>query len=144
VDVEEGGQYIQTVGKQLTYLRRYGLSALFLLSTEEDTDGQPAKKAKPKTKGNLKQKLAGKAAEIKGQEVTDKQRGMLAGMLEMCFTEEPTKNRKIFMDMVWDTTSTKELTPEQVLAGLDFLRISDNPPLQRNLLRSRCWPAWTS
>jgi len=79
---------------------------------------------------NLKEKLALRAEALEA-EVTDKQRGMLAGMLELCFTEEEEKNRKIFMDMVWDTTSTKELTGGQVLAGLEFLRISDNMPDQK-------------
>ena len=134
VDIPDEGQHIQTVGKQLTYLRRYALSSVFCLSTEDDTDGNPIVKQerKPKQKKNLRDKLAARAAEYDkaGEEVTDKQRGMLAGMLEMCFTDEPEKNRKIFMDMVWDKTSVKDLTSGEVKAGLDFLRIDEGMPGQ--------------
>jgi hypothetical protein len=129
VEVGEKGQYIQEVGKELTYLRRYGLSSLFMLATEDDNDGNPHKKPAPKPK-NVKDKLRERAIEYKDEKVTDKQRGMLAGMLEMCFTDEQEKNRKIFMDMIWDKTSVKDLTAGEVKATLDFLRISEGMPDQ--------------
>lgn len=41
---------IQSLGSYLTYLRRYSLSAILGIATEEDDDGNNAKKAEPNTK----------------------------------------------------------------------------------------------
>lgn len=50
VPVPIGKQDAQGVGSALTYGRRYGVSSLLALATDEDDDGNQASKAKPESK----------------------------------------------------------------------------------------------
>lgn len=65
VPMKVGKQDAQGVGSALTYGRRYGVSALLALSTDEDDDGEAAVK-KPAQKPEPKREPEQKAAEPEG------------------------------------------------------------------------------
>ncbi len=65
----------QKVGSAITYLRRYGISSLLSLVTEEDDDGNAAAKAKDKPKDA--EKSAGKEGEETPEETDHRKRTRL-------------------------------------------------------------------
>lgn len=76
----------------------------------------------------LEQKLIQYVKESKG--ASDKQVGLLAGMLQLCFAGDPDAERKAHTVLAYLTrgtfTSTREISRHMALAMLDWLKISED------------------
>ncbi|MCJ7831129.1 MAG: regulatory protein GemA, partial [Dehalococcoidia bacterium] len=91
----------------------------------------PQPKPAPPTNGErpyppevVRQKIDEKTAAHLGDAASDTQRGLVTGMLEECFAGDAAsdKKRHTVLKSLFGVTSSKGLTPPQVLALLDWLR----------------------
>lgn len=134
---EKGRSLAQSAGAIITYLRRYALSSLLGVYADEDVDGnggkpttQPKKKPtqsepvgnghRPLKPEDLADALERKAKTYQGRTASDKQRGLCAGMMSVIFADDIDKHS--VQEFLFGATSLTDVTDEQVLAALDWLK----------------------
>ena len=141
---EKGRSLAQSAGAIITYLRRYGLSAILGEYADEDADGndgkvktkpaqaeKPAEQgAAPKTNGKIGRPLlpaklqafmAEKAKKYAGKSASDKQVSLLAMMLDTVFAGDQDKRHTV-QNYLFGNGSLKECPGEMILAGLDWVK----------------------
>lgn len=94
-------------------------------TTEPTTDAQPTRPYSPEA---LRAYVAELSAKHDGKTVNQKQRGLLAGKLNELFApdENAESKRKALTRYVFGTESTKDLTPSQVIAALEWLNMTQD------------------
>lgn len=129
---EKGRSLAQSAGAIVTYLRRYALSAMLGVYADEDTDGasngnkpiqpaqQPQEEREPLEPKALAEAMFKKSARYVGKQASDKQRGLVAGMLSAIF--ESDLDRHAVQEFLFGTSSLTDTTDEQILVALDWLK----------------------
>lgn len=134
----------QEAGKTITYLRRYSLASLLNLYSDEDNDGNDPKKSKqqsepveqpsgdnghkkvsrPMSPETLKKAIELKAAAYGDKPASEKQRGLMVGMLDFCLRDETKRHQ--FCYYITGHESSKDIPGAFVQAILDWMKITQD------------------
>ncbi len=95
-------------------------------TTETTPEAQP--EARPYSPEALRAYIAELSAKHEGKTVNQKQRGLLAGKLNEIFApaDDAESKRKALTRYLFGVESSKELTPSQVIAALDWLNMAQD------------------
>ena len=104
----------QSEGSALTYKRRYGLSAILNVSSEEDDDGATAQEAKPEAKPKIEKK---ETATTDG--ITEAQTKKIYAMVNEKDIAIPKV--KAYLKSTFNRTSSKELTKDEACRLIEAL-----------------------
>lgn len=93
---------------------------------DEPAPAKPTNAKRPYPPETVRAKIDEKAAAHLGDAASDAQRGLATGMLEACFAGDDASDAKrhTVLKHLFGVTSSNDLTPEKVLALLDWLKPS--------------------
>lgn len=93
---------------------------------EPTTEAQP--EARPYSPEALRAYIAELSAKHEGKTVNQKQRGLLVGKLNEIFApaDDAEAKRKVLTRYLFGTESSKDLTPSQVIASLEWLNMTQD------------------
>lgn len=113
----------QGAGSAITYARRYSLSAILGISSEDDDDGNHATKPdknKSAAKKPTQQTTEQSSQQTPSELASDKQRGMIFGLSKKLGMD--TEMMKMLLENQYHIKSSKELTKQQATAFIKQLQ----------------------